>query len=168
MAEQHPHRWPGLCLCSPVETNRKALYQGPWGSLWEWEPQEAHGDVWIGSIPPPQPGNREQGTEQHGSWHLCLSQSSSEMLMFELLFQVCRGRKTCLSHMQQMCLQGIVSAGDWKSVSNPQEYFWNILTQGEDRDHHFCAQRKYILAEKPLKTCTGFPSKLAPLLGPGF
>lgn len=45
------------------------------------------------------------------------------MLMFELLFWVWRGRQACLSHMQQMCLQGIVSAGDWKSTSSPQEYF---------------------------------------------
>lgn len=71
-----------------------------------------------------------------------------------------------MSHAQQINLQGIVSAGDWKSTSNPQEYFWSILVQGEERDHHFCAQRKHIFAEKPLKTCVGFPSKLAPLLGP--
>lgn len=71
-----------------------------------------------------------------------------------------------MSHLQQMYLQDIFSAGDWRSTSNPQEYFWSVLARGEESDHHFCAQRKHIFAEKPLKTCVGFPSKLAPLLSP--
>lgn len=52
------------------------------------------------------------------------------MLMFELLFWVWGGRQACLSHMQQMYLQGIVSAGDWKSTSSPQEYFWSREGRG--------------------------------------
>lgn len=66
------------------------------------------------------------------------------MLMFELLFWVWRGRQTCLSHTQQMYLLGIVSAGDWKSTSNPYEYFWSVLEWRGEGSPLLCSKKAYI------------------------
>lgn len=87
------------------------------------------------------------------------------MLMFELLFWVWRERQPCLSHMHQMYLQGTVSAGDWKSTSKPQEYFWSILARGKERDHHFCAQRKCIICRKAFEDLCWLPIKVSPSPG---
>lgn len=60
VAEQHPQKCLGLCFCSPMEITRKPVYQASrgLGASLEMKPQGAHEGVRIGSIPPPQPGNR--------------------------------------------------------------------------------------------------------------
>lgn len=85
------------------------------------------------------------------------------MLMFELLFWVWRGRQTCLSHMQEMYFQGMVSAGDWKSTSNPQDYFWRILVRGEESPV-LCSKKAYI-CRKAFEDLCWLPIKVSPSPG---